>query len=75
MSNNGIIVNNHYLPNTQKAHTDASGNSLDGASIRKVLEKEEYLVASFKENSFDSRYFGIVKEEEIIGKLKPIYTV
>lgn len=75
VSSKGIIVNNNYLPNTQKAYADVFGNHLTGANIRKILDKDEYLVASFKENSFDSRYFGIVRKKEIIGKLKAIYTV
>ena len=39
------------------------------------LRSHEYVVASEKDNSFDSRYFGIVTENRILGSLHPVLTI
>ncbi len=56
----------------------ASASLLDNIKGRfaeyhnKTLQKGEYLVASELQNSFDSRYFGIVKKDWILGTIKAL---
>lgn len=40
---------------------------------KRILEKDEYFALGTTINSFDSRYFGTVYEDQIIGKLYPIF--
>lgn len=44
------------------------------ATFNRALKKGEYIVLSNHEDSFDSRYFGVVKIEQIKGILKPLIT-
>lgn len=41
-------------------------------SMNRYLDNSEFIVASTKENSYDSRYFGIVRGEQIKGVIEMI---
>ncbi|MCR5537349.1 MAG: conjugative transfer signal peptidase TraF [Succinivibrio sp.] len=74
ISSEGIRVNSRLLPKTAPLPYDGEGRILKSASLRQSLKEHELLLASFKRESYDSRYFGIVKEEQVIGRLKPVFT-
>lgn len=70
----GIRVNNRLLPNTAPLPCDGEGRELNSVPFNTSLKEHELLLASFMEASYDSRYFGVVKEEQILGRLKPVFT-
>ena len=39
-----------------------------------VLSPSEYLVIGDTEDSFDSRYFGAVREEDVVARVRPVVT-
>jgi conjugative transfer signal peptidase TraF len=53
---------------------DRTGQSLPVFSINRRLEKGEIAVVNPTPHSFDSRYFGPIKERQIIGEAVPIWT-
>ena len=53
---------------------DRSGQPLPVFSISRRLQKDEIAVVNPSPRSFDSRYFGPIKERDIIGVAVPIWT-
>ena len=41
-------------------------------NINRVLQANEILLLNEKENSFDSRYFGVIDTSLLIGKLEAL---
>ena len=41
-------------------------------NLQNLRDNSEFIVASTKENSYDSRYFGIVRGEQIKGVIEMI---
>ncbi len=63
----GIFINGRYIDNTRPYYLP----SIKPLMLNTILKDDEYIVISQKNNSFDSRYFGIVKRKDIKGKLIP----
>ena len=53
---------------------DSHGRQLPQMENPLILNKDEFFVMGESDNSFDSRYFGKIKKEEILYKVKPILT-
>lgn len=53
---------------------DSHGRKLPQIKSPLILNKDEFFVMGESDNSFDSRYFGKIKKEEILYKVKPILT-
>ena len=53
---------------------DSRGRQLPQMENPLILNKDEFFVMGESDNSFDSRYFGKIKKEEILYKVKPILT-
>ena len=53
---------------------DSHGRQLPQIKSPLILNKDEFFVMGESDNSFDSRYFGKIKKEEILYKVKPILT-
>jgi conjugative transfer signal peptidase TraF len=73
----GIYINGQNYPGTAAVITDSHGNTLKQSKLTEyLLKKDELLVfGNSSSKSFDSRYFGIVKSDEVIATVKPILTL
>lgn len=68
----GIYVNYQYIEKSKSLKIDALGRPLPLSLNNKILKKDEFLVVNSQENSFDSRYFGVIKKEQILSRICPI---
>lgn len=75
ITSDGIHVNGHLIKSTRPLAHDKNGRKLIHAEIHRLLEQDEFIVASSKTDSFDSRYYGIVKRKDIQGKLKEVLII
>lgn len=67
VKNNKLYINNQFQGNIKK--TDSEGNELPSELPQKyILKKDEYILLGSDDNSYDSRYFGIVKKNKILKK-------
>ena len=71
----GIHVNNKLVDYSQPASTDSNGRALEHYSLDRILHENEYILANMSSDSYDSRYFGPVSSDMIIGKLNSLVTV
>ena len=71
---NGVTVNSVLVENSAPARADEQGRSLKAADINKILSRDEFLLLNSKDNSFDGRYFGITRYEDILGRIEPVLT-
>ncbi|MCC5942432.1 MAG: conjugative transfer signal peptidase TraF [Balneolaceae bacterium] len=53
---------------------DTAGRSLTPFTYQGVVPKGQLFVLGETENSFDSRYYGLIRKEEVTRKLKPLFT-
>ena len=72
ISKEGIEVNGMLLSKTRPSTYDLLERKMPEYSMHRYLDNNEYIVASTKENSYDSRYFGIVRGEQIKGVIETI---
>ncbi len=63
ITHSGVYINNVIQP-----YTIQLGNRLMPTNINQILLKDEFIVLGTNLHSFDSRYFGIVRRENILGK-------
>lgn len=70
-----IEINHRVIPNTMQLLEDSTGARMYSKlnPTGKLIESE-YLVFGHTYNSFDSRYYGIVPKQFIIGKAYPLIT-
>ena len=66
VTTHGILINNHLQPNS-KSFTTAHGIALYPLSIgyKITLSSGEYFVLGVTPHSVDSRYFGIIRREQL----------
>lgn len=72
----GVIVNGRLLPRTASMKVDGSGRLLPVLPhhVQIVPAGEVWLLSSYNKASFDSRYFGPLRAERIIGVARPVLT-
>ncbi len=72
----GVEVNGHLLPHSVPLARDATGAQMPEAGLVEayVLRAGEYLVLNTLDSSFDSRYFGVVHDADMVATLEPIFT-
>lgn len=72
----GVVVNGRLLPRTAPMQADGSGRLLPVVPQIAVTVPagEVWLLSSYNKASFDSRYFGPLRAERIIGVARPILT-
>lgn len=75
INQDGITVNEKTLANTKVNLDVVATLEIPLIEYEGILRSHEYVVASEKDNSFDSRYFGIVTEDKILGTLRPVLTI
>ena len=69
----GVSVNGEAIPNTRVLEADPRGRYLPNYIGRyRVYAGEYWVIANYDQGSFDSRYFGPVKE--ILGVVEPLLT-
>lgn len=71
ISKEGVRINNELLPNSIPIFRDSKRNTLPIAEST-TLSKGMIWVMSDNQKGFDSRYFGPISEELIIGVATPI---
>lgn len=72
ISNDGIEVNGELLSKTKPSSSDKLKRKMPEYSLNRYLDNNEFIVASTKENSYDSRYYGIIRGEQIKGVIETI---
>lgn len=70
----GTYVQNERLKRSAPLQFDSKGNIMPQRYLSKVLKEGEYLLIAKKIYSFDSRYFGIVTKNDILGTIRPVFT-
>ena len=73
-TSDGIYVNHILIKNSKALNEDKNGNPMFIYKINRKLTENELFVINEKENSFDSRYFGIINKRQVIGKLQVLKT-
>lgn len=68
----GIEVNGMIISKTRPSTYDMLERRMPEYNMHRYLDNNEFIVASAKENSYDSRYFGIVRGEQIKGVIETI---
>ena len=74
VNTDGITVNDRLLPHTAPLQYDGQGRKLFSTPLETSLKQHELMLANFLPNSYDSRYFGIIQDDHILGRLKPVFT-
>ena len=72
INDRGIEVNDRLIDTTKPGSKDAQNRLLPKHNLDTVLKDDEFIVASQKQDSFDSRYFGIVRKDQIEGVIKKL---
>ena len=73
IKNQIVWVNGKKVSHVYKSY--AKNKPLPQARICNKLKENQYLLLSTKsDRSFDSRYFGVVSSQEILGRAVPIFT-
>lgn len=74
INHEGVFVNGTLQVNSRPVLRDGAGQNLTVREMNAVLQPGEYILLNPKANSFDSRYFGIVREELLLSKLQALLT-
>ena len=71
-----IIINGKDVLNSVVLKTDHEGHQTKRIKYHnRILKEDEYILFSnYNPNSYDSRYYGIIHHNQIIGKSSPIIT-
>lgn len=65
IKNEKIYINREFKGNIQSF--DKEGNKLNSYLPKEyILQKDEYILLGTDNNSYDSRYFGVIKKEKIL---------
>ncbi|MDD4616377.1 MAG: conjugative transfer signal peptidase TraF [Alphaproteobacteria bacterium] len=72
ISNSTVQINGAAVARQLK--TDRAGRPLPRWAGCRLLERDELFLLADAPDSFDSRYFGPVKSDRLIGRLVPLWT-
>lgn len=76
LASKGIRINQTWLPNSSIQKTDSAGRPLPHWPYGRysVPPGEFWLLSTHSPNSFDSRYFGPIRQTGITATVTPIWT-
>lgn len=76
VSSDGIRVNGRLIPKTEALHQDSEYRPLSPwpAGLYRVAPREVWVASSYSFRSFDSRYFGPIRLNDIKSRLTPLWT-
>lgn len=63
----GFIINGHRIPNSSNQNLDILVDQIFISQHFIVPDGFVWLMSSYSSSSFDSRYFGIINESQIVG--------
>lgn len=69
----GVLINGQLLQNSQPMISDLDGKKMPVLHLQKTLTADEFLLVTDHPKSFDGRYFGITKQNEIISRIDPLF--
>lgn len=69
----GIEINGVGIQDASIRRSDMEGRALTATNDTVVEPGEVWLMSTHSEVSFDSRYFGAVGVENVLGKLEPLW--
>lgn len=72
-SNDGILINGHFIPNSAPNVADSNGEKINRIHGKGIIGDGYAIVLSPHINGFDSRYFGWVRLSDM-QKVIPIFT-
>ncbi|WP_406030728.1 S26 family signal peptidase [Succinivibrio sp.] len=70
----GTYVDNVRIKRSIPLKFDPKGELMPQRFFERILEDGEYIFVAEKIYSFDSRYFGTIEKENILGTIKPLFT-
>jgi conjugative transfer signal peptidase TraF len=72
----GLIVNGAPVSNSRALETDRKGRPLPALAVGRypVGQDELWVLSSYSQLSFDSRYFGAVRVSAVRARLLPLWT-
>ena len=75
VSDRGVSVNGLLVPFTQPLRVDSKGRPLEPVMGEMILTPgQAYVVSNYHGRSFDSRYFGPIRTEQIRGQIRELVT-
>lgn len=73
VNDEGVHVNLRLLPDSRPLSHDSQGRSLPRFGRRLLDSDEFFFVSTLSPGSFDSRYFGPGRAEQILGRVEPLW--
>ena len=67
---NLVVAGSKYLV---RRDSSADGRSIDLVKLPSIIPKSQYFVYTPHPKSYDSRYFGLIKDEDILARAYPLY--
>ena len=68
ITNDGVYINNRYYNNSKQLLQYHNINLLPQFKRRFILKKNEFFLLGDTPTSYDSRYFGVIKQSQIYKK-------
>ena len=73
VTGDGIRINAERLPNSKPLSHDRRGKPLTWFVGSDLQDNEFFVVSTQTPYSFDSRYFGLVTTDQIVGRVEPLW--
>lgn len=69
----GVFINGKFVDNSHVFLKDDKNREMPTQNINRVLNMDEYVVMGETNDSFDSRYFGVVQTEQVKNRIKKVF--